>query len=551
MVEGDASSLFELAPYLKPYVIKTPTKEWKVYGQTHIIHHRLRVSIPLAEHIKAPYIILSITSEVGKGFIWFWSCLNDLESDDYWKRMTLSERLDAWQYVRGNLPNIYRWYYENLFSDHLNEGSTELIPILSDIVSTMPAMVPLNNRISSFDIAYRRITGHPFPSLREVKKVDGWPSIIEVIELENGESMIYRLMREEDAYRELVPSALAVDEFEIDALSKRLFTEEENIDEHSLNALLIADTDEHRIERHSLYDLESKTSAKVKGMISYTGRLHKREEICHPPSRDYIDSIFYPIKVGDLTLHGDLLVMRKRSPFVRSIDNFDEGVVLLGWRIDLLLPIWEYINGRSTCAVPVPESFDIINYFQIPFDSSFVERYIYDLLLYSKRGWDEKLYLRLLGILRSIPKPFLSKYRITEEKLTDISIVMLLHQPQEIIELSKLRDPQRTTLADEILAQIHVPSTQLFSPLYKDYVQVLDGTYNIITDVVVIWYIRGVHNVVFPLILHGSRSMSATVSLGPGTSPIDIWYIGDRWIAYQNGNHIPSVITVMRSPEKR
>ena len=558
------SSLFEPAPYLKPYVIRTPTKEWKIYGQTHIIHHHLHSSIPLAEYVRSPYITVSLDKEVGKGFVWFWYAVNDLTGppeDSYWKGMTLSERLDVWPYIKNRLPNIYRWYYENLFASLFREGNTELIPVLNDIVNTMPVMVPLNNRVSLFDIAYRRITGLPFPSMRDLKEQEGMWAVVSdsswtrIIELDDGSIHVYRVITSIDHEHsdELVPfdlvEELGIDEFRTEGLSKRLFSGEKDLDEHDIDVIIVNDMNGNN---HYLYDRSNDSMIRISSETTYIGHLHKTNEMkCEPSSRDYIDSIYSPIRVGDLTLHGDLLTMRKRSPFIRSIDKFDESVTLLPWKLDLLLPIWEWMNGRSgRCAIPVLESFTVMNYFQIPFDTSFMEQYISDLLLHSRKGWNKELYLQLLGIINSIPKAALSKYRVMEEQVGDNprSGVVHLYQGSDVIEMfSEEEAVQKMTLADKILAQIHVPSSKLFSSPYKDFVEVTDGVFDAYRDILVIWYLEGISPTLFPIVMMGN-TLTGHRKEGISkleTHPLKVTFNG-RWLAHKRNEHVSSVITVMR-----
>ena len=175
-MEGDRSYLTESAPYLKVFVING---KYKLYGQTHIIYYRLRLTLPLSEYLKAPYIIITTKEKIGKGFLWFWYSLNGLvgyDKDEYWSKMTLFERLDVWPHLKAHLPGMFKWYYDNLFVGLTLVRDDSLIPVLDDILSTVPQDNPCwasplsrtrcpNGKIPMFDIGYNIITSLPVSSL--------------------------------------------------------------------------------------------------------------------------------------------------------------------------------------------------------------------------------------------------------------------------------------------------------------------------------------------------------------------------------------------------
>ena len=546
--------------YLKVFVING---EYKLYGQSHIIYHHLGLTLSFQEYLKAPYISLTI-EKVGKGFVWFWYALNGLAPypvDEYWNRMTLRERLDTWPHIKAHLPGMFEWYYDNLFTAITPVRDESLLPILEDIVRTIPSnlQLPKNNLISSFNEGYHIVTSLPYPILEYLKlinTVEGKSeplgesyeeSAIMVIHLDHQPTRIYRHIVGEGGWvRESIPddlvAAMGVDPNEDDL--------EENA--HALVKPLLEGGDEsggvimliHVKEQWYLYD-ENENESKmlpVARFVVYTGTLDERREIrpvCQPVSRDYIDHIYYSIGVGDTTLHGDLLVMRKRSPFIANLDIATERITLLEGKkgiLPLILPIWEWMNGRETCALPVPESWGLISYFGISFDSSFVEQYIYDLLTHAKRGWDRGLYLQLLSILNTIPKAYLPTYRVTEGKQNRATV-------GENFGI--------TTLADEILSTIWVPGDQIFSLQYKGYTDVTKEGVSHSRDIAVVWYLEGSSRKTFPVFLQMvSFDLTSRLALYR-FEDVRIKYERGAWHAYRDKSYVSSVITIIRPPPRK
>ena len=555
--------------YLKVFVING---KYKLYGQSHIIFHHLKpwrsiaedgceqprklcFQVPLPEYLRAPYISLTIKGKIGKGFMWFWYALNGLALypvDEYWEKMTLLERLDAWPHIKAYLPGMFKWYYDNLFTAVTPTKDPSLTSILDDIADTIPRdlQFPRNNAVSLFNIGYNIVTSLPFPILgdleflevvkgqTETEKPDLEDNTIVVVYFDSLPPLIYRVVTGVEGWMTESAAADAMRNLGEENDEKEYFTLLPSRDEKLKTVNLLI-----RVRgRWYLYTEEDSRILPVKRFAAYRGTLGERKEartICQSVSRDYIDHIYYPIGVGDVVLHGDLLVMRKRSQLVANIDiralEKRTSITFLEDKrgiLPLILPIWEWINGRDTCALPTPESWVLINYFGIPLDSEFIEQYIYDLFTKAQRGWDRGLYLQLTGILDSIPKAYLPMYRVMEEKET-------LYRTHGV--------PLRAgtiTLADEILSTIWVQGDKIYSSKYKGYTQVTDGKVEPFVDTVVIWYLEGSQHKIFPIFVR-------LFLVYPGTSPafdIQIKFEGGGWHAFRGGLAIRSVITIIRPP---
>ena len=488
-------------PYLKTYVIRSPKKDVKIYGQTHSVYRALNPDIPLHVYIKVPYVIITLNHEPGKAFLWFWYYANDVigdTSDRLWDSMTFQERLETWSYIGKISPKSEVWYYNNLIPSNLKiEATSEIRMTMDNIFAAIPKNItyPKDGIVSSFEAQYSNLFG-VLPSIvaSGLKSYDGEfkdNTTIHIV-LEDGRHLIKTIHFVSEASGGRIFDILGIsfhDRGDYRGISLHVeMNEVPGTTVRTIGAILV-----HFKRKWYLYEYKS-VIIPVIAFTLYRGYLLvpvMTGDVKYVNSPAYINDIYYPMKFGNIVLHGDILSMKRNSPTMRTMKDLDNGITLMkGYKIniDVLLPIWEYINGSESTALPSVESWLYINYLQIPLSDKFVERYFFDLLSLHHSKWTVDMYLDTVTALKNIGGEILSTYRIGERMKKDDSKYKLIQPPMGDIILSTIRNSVYNTGL--------IPGTFLLSrPDYIPLPQDSRGE----NDILVIWYIEGLE-ATYPLL---------------------------------------------------
>lgn len=465
-MEGLRRSLTEKGPIkLSTYIIKTPSSTWKIYGSPYIVYRRLNLDIDFKQYLSSPYITITIDSDNIRSFLWFWYYINGLwsekEEDLYWKSLSFYERLYIWPYLKAIQPpnNILKWYLDNIFLDfpfapameqpRLDEDKDLTtfnvqprmdLPWVNDIYHTLVGLlVDWRWEISPFVRALSRFTGMSVGRHLALKR--SLPS-----SRENVQSVIL----DDTRYFEFEKPETLGDDIRI----------------YAYNSLLTGDE-----SGYSVYDYGTETLREYKNITMYNNTFMPLKSLGVPvfaqsPKRNVYflyEPMLFPIRVGDITLHGDLLTMRSRSELIDSTlsEGDREFSLLSNEKVDLdpFLYVWGYLNGIEEKSLNLLTPWYYINYFHIPLDTFFVEDYITTLIT---NITTIERYRDVLGIMKKIPSGILDKYRI--------------------MEVSKSGTP----LADERMMAKHLDIPVTFRKEYRDYNHV--SPYGVRTgDVLICW----------------------------------------------------------------
>lgn len=506
---------------LKTYVIQFPGGSYKVRGHAYLIYDRLRVRhIPLEEYLKARYITLTFRSFELVSFSWFWTLINEhlvglpLE-DQNWKTMTLQQRLKIFPYLDsiGVLPTngrwaeeVYMWYYTHLLDDirELKEGELEAVDWIVSIIP-LAMKVPRGGRINPFDVAYSRLAGIPLHLT---------PGLSEIL----SPSTIYNSWK----YAIIQPNILISSD------------DEDSSDNWALSYTSFAGTLTLKMGRYTfetdkgIRDVTDLATFYFPGETMfdlYAPYLYLNPEISVIVPDDFWKHILFPIMIGSITLHGEPLVMRKRSPLIKAtIEEEGPFSLLAGDKVVFgdVINVWSYING-ITIALPEKRSVDewkYINYFGVDVKSDFVLDYAVNIIDNLPVGWNRDLYLKVLSMIKNIP-------RITGK-----------------LELEGPR-------IDNILSRIWVPGDAIFDKRYSTLIPVTGEAK--LGDVCVLWYIDIPDVEKMPE--YGNVVASNVAYVGVTLTNyrrviITAVKVEEVWHAYdEKGLPIRSVITIGRDPE--
>ena len=428
------------APYLKPFVIVAPSGSVKVYGSPYIVFHRLDIPT-YTDYFTAPYITLTIPFVNLRSFKWFWFYLNGLEmtDDPYWKTLSLEERLGMWVYLGGLSPDhpIKGWYVNHLFDDITpSPDMADHIPILNDIGSkvslryrvTGPATtmrltrlahisperddhLPIEKKlltIGSFDMAIATISGNrPF----------GLPSVVPGL----GTVMTVRSV----IINRKLYSPTKVGAHKDVIHPRQMFDAGADIEYvFKLGSGMMLALVDNVWYITSNYTITRLTSVEFYSTYEHPG-------VIQPIPGSIIHLVgkgTFPVKVGDLVLHGDLHTMKSRSNLVREAYNLPgEPTFLQGQSLgDDFIYVWSYLQGIPPSAKATPRMWYYIDYFGIPLDTVFVNDYIRS-LLGGIRTVEE--YDWIVSLINSIPLPIRMGYSIMEEDYEGIAEAdTLLHR---------------------------------------------------------------------------------------------------------------------------
>lgn len=614
-MEEDRLLLTTGAPYLLPYVITAPNGTWKLHGQVYVVYDRLGVKdVPIEDYVKARYITITLDRPVGRGFVWFWYYANGLfdpdVEDKYWLSLSLEERLDACDYIsRYETSSLYGWIANHLFDGikpdpslaserlrrliHFDGFYSELLPRWGECL--IPSLIRAYCVIFSVPI-------NTLPNYRRLKPVDLQyeenPTMVVV-----DESLYYCrnlrriLLMTLDIEEKLNALGFDVSEdTEYDVAEIRCLYQPEGLGN---TMLYIIDDIPILYDGERFYD-EGTSATFYIGIISRPIIEISRHVYPNAPQSDprsiitinhFISDVRFPIQMGGVKVHGDLLVMKMRSPLIRAmVDDGDDLVFpqpAEGW-----LPVWAYLNGLSASVIELFSSDDRryregtiplsleeegkvslstlsadeadelpmiiseegklsldelppitpdewlslsswkhINYFQISLSSNWVGEYIFRIFEQASEyiGKDRhSLHSELSGILKSIPYSDKADYRLLSP----------IDNGDRFVPIS---------LADYFLARLWVPGDTIFSLEGENLIPYLGE--EIGQDIyVALWNANIYTNYLFPLV-YDPVPEGHLVNGILGLEDVSTRYEGGKWIATRHGAILPIVITLFRKVE--
>ena len=514
-------SLVNGRDYLKTYVLSTLEGVYKIYGNTYIIYDLMSPNITLQDYISAPYITINIIIPIDqRSFSWFWSIVNGFSFESglsLWKTMCLEERLRIWSYFNvfriGYTTTLFGWYYSHLLE---NIGTIEEVEmeVVQQIIDFMPEdeRKPNMHIINRFDMAYSKLLDIP------IYETPGMKGMF-IPDVEGSIYIVGDMIFSGDS--------IEIDDVPEDIDLKLFGKSPLKIRKHINGKFLV----QAEGKSYILPDGENVTSVigiyePVRfGIFIGSKVIVSQRRSTWVRSEDFL--VLYDncveMRVGDLTLCGDPLIMAIRSPTIQTIiEEKSPYTFLASTKIDTraLLYVWSYMNGVNL-PHPMIDMWDVffyLNYFQIDLSSRFVEEYLYFSLESYQRGWNESLYNRISHILGSIPLHIRKEYKLLTGDVIGNNLM-----------------------------KIWVPGKKIFNTYYSRYIDVSPQDARV-GDVYVVWYLKGIKNIMYvfirdventPLYLNGVRR---TMSISNKEGKITLWIDNEL---------VHSVITIISNPTSK
>ena len=378
--------------------------------------------------------------------MWFWNYLNKVNLDhreEALKRMSFEDRLELRHYL-GKDPDLKILFTNSLFEDTI--PSPELagyLPMLKEIqgvftysdrlyksieIERSEWMAESLYEIGVIDRSIAIITGKPVGEILGLIPTKDPKKTLSVV----IDELWYGVVNPSDILNFEIHTQSGRD-LRIQKVNERKWIITEEDGDVDISILLEAS----RVELYS-------------SQITFPSEEKEKKVEIDPSLAEFmlLTHPTYPIRVGNLTIHGDLLTMKHRSRFIgRLFDAMESPFepfphLLKGeyigkeqekegkWKkeenIASFLYVWDYLQGFTPPHEVSPGSWYYINYFEIPLDTPFVDQYISFLL---QSIATKKHYLQVVSIVRSIPAAIKSSYSIMsiDEKGVVGADDMLIH----------------------------------------------------------------------------------------------------------------------------